>query len=755
MDLVKVWRTLEEGITQIYKQESSLTMAQYMDLYVFVYNSCALVQHVPESKKNKMIMYRIHNSGTAKKYSSELFGRELYKRLKHFLENYVTELLKSGSNLIDEDLLTFYNTKWVEYHFSSTVLNGVFSYFNRQWVRREREEHKDVYDVYQLALVTWREYFFKYLNKQVSNAVHKLIERERNGETIDSHLISGVISCYVELVMDETYPFAHNLSVYKESFEDIFLKNTEQFYSDKSAEFLRQTSVTEYLRRVGKLFNEESKRAQVRLHNNTLGSLTEIFERVFIEKHLDIMRTEFRKLLESNENIELSGMYTSICKLNSTFASILEEHVHKEGVKVIEQCGDAAINDPKVYVQTILDVHKKYNALVSESFKNDYAFVTALELACSKFINRNAVTTTSKNTSKSSELLAKYCDLVLKKSNKNLEEAELEHALNQVIGIFKYIEDKDVFQNFYSKMLAKRLVNYTSSSDDAEASMISKLKQAYGYEYTRKLERMFQDIGISKDLNDKFKARTKSSDVPSEVDFSIQVLSSGSWPFSQSFDFPLPPELERSVQNFNNFYADVHSGRKLVWLYNMCKGEIVTNCFTNRYTLQASACQMAVLLQFNEQTSITVQQLGENTGIAQEKLLKILQIFLKTKLFTCSDDESSLNGESVIELFLAFENKKSRININIPLKIELKIEDEATHKHIEEDRTLLIQAAIVRIMKMRKILDHQRLVSEVLTQLSTRFMPKVPVIKKCIDILIDKEYIERQETDKHSYKYLA
>ena len=45
--------------------------------------------------------------------------------------------------------------------------------------------------------------------------------------------------------------------------------------------------------------------------------------------------------------------------------------------------------------------------------------------------------------------------------------------------VFKYIEDKDVFQKFYSKMLAKRLVQHMSASDDAEASMISKLKQVY------------------------------------------------------------------------------------------------------------------------------------------------------------------------------------------------------------------------------------------------------------------------------------
>jgi cullin 1 len=71
--------------------------------------------------------------------------------------------------------------------------------------------------------------------------------------------------------------------------------------------------------------------------------------------------------------------------------------------------------------------------------------------------------------------------------------------------VFKYLEDKDVFQKFYSKMLAIRLVGNMSASDEAESSMIGKLKHACGFEYTSKLQRMYQDIGLSKDLNDEFK----------------------------------------------------------------------------------------------------------------------------------------------------------------------------------------------------------------------------------------------------------
>lgn len=73
--------------------------------------------------------------------------------------------------------------------------------------------------------------------------------------------------------------------------------------------------------------------------------------------------------------------------------------------------------------------------------------------------------------------------------------------------VFKYIEDKDVFQKFYSKMLAKRLISFSSASDDAEGNMISKLKDACGFEYTSKLQRMFQDMALCKDLNDQFKEK--------------------------------------------------------------------------------------------------------------------------------------------------------------------------------------------------------------------------------------------------------
>ena len=59
-------------------------------------------------------------------------------------------------------------------------------------------------------------------------------------------------------------------------------------------------------------------------------------------------------------------------------------------------------------------------------------------------------------------------------------------------------------------------------------------------------------------------------------------------------------QLERSFQRFTTFYNNRHSGRKLNWLYQMCKGELVTNCFKNRYTLQVGEMfDHTFLLQMN------------------------------------------------------------------------------------------------------------------------------------------------------------
>ncbi len=152
-----------------------------------------------------------------------------------------------------------------------------------------------------------------------------------------------------------------------------------------------------------------------------------------------------------------------------------EAHVRKRASPTVAKvASDAEKLEPKVYVDALLDDTHPVPGTRQACLHRRGGVYEVLDNARREFVNRNDVCKSGSN--KSPELLAKYTDILLRKSSTGVEEAELENTLTQIMTVFKYIEDKDVFQMFYSRMLARRLVHSNSSSDDAETSMISKLK---------------------------------------------------------------------------------------------------------------------------------------------------------------------------------------------------------------------------------------------------------------------------------------
>lgn len=199
----------------------------------------------------------------------------------------------------------------------------------------------------------------------------------------------------------------------------------------------------------------------------------------------------FQDRLNYDNDEHLERMYAVLAPISEGLEPLrqkFEERVKTTGLAAVSRLvdiegarGDTV--DPQTYVHTLYEVHRQSRETIDKSFRGDTSFVKSLDKMCREFVNQNAVTGTS--SSKSPELLAKHTDALLRKNSKLVDEGDLEGALNQVvrisapglnivlnnltfqIAVFRYIDDKDVFQTYYITKLSKRLIHGVSVSDRA------------------------------------------------------------------------------------------------------------------------------------------------------------------------------------------------------------------------------------------------------------------------------------------------
>lgn len=104
----------------------------------------------------------------------------------------------------------------------------------------------------------------------------------------------------------------------------------------------------------------------------------------------------------------------------------------------------------------------------------------------------------------------------------------------------------------------------------------------------------------------------------------------------------------------------------------------------------------------------------------------------------------------------SFTSKLHRVKIQaVTAKGESEPERRETRTKVDEDRKHEIEAAIVRVMKARKQMQHAALVAEVTEQLKSRFLPSPVIIKKRIEGLIERDYLARAPDDRKMYTYIA
>jgi cullin 1 len=762
---LETWKKLEAGVDKIMnKLQEGMNMKEYMELYTAVHNFCTAQKPVGSGGFGS----HTHNRGGA-----HLLGEELYNHLTTYLNGHLELVREASQNYSGEELLKYYIQEWKRYTTAAEYNNHLFRYLNRHWVKREMDEgKKNVYDIYTLHLVRWKEVVFLHCHPNVMDAVLKLVEKQRDGETIDHMQIKTLVTSFVNLGLDDSDPTKNNLEVYKQYFEKPFLRATHDYYENESKRFLAENSVVEYMKKAEDRLKEEAERVDLYLLNDISAPLMRTCEGALIKDHSSILREEFQVLLDNDQLEDLGRMYKLLSRITDGLDPLrtqFQKHVERSGLAAVEKIAvDGESVDPKTYVTTLLGVHLQYKSLVDQAFEGEAEFVKSLDNACRSFVNANKVCNNSQGkSSRTPELLSKYADSLMKRTGAKMsEEDDMEKCQGEVMTIFKYIDDKDVFQTFYRRALSKRLVQGTSS-EDHETSMISKLKETCGFEYTNKLQRMFQDVQISKDLNSQYKdwvstlrdAENQDGKAAAGVDSYFMVLASGMWPMTAgNTPFSPPPALQKACERFTTFYQGKHSGRKLSWLWHMGKGEIRCNFakYQNKhpYLLTVGSYQMAILLLFQDSDTdtLTYEQIMAATQLNKEFLDPQLRLFLKSKLFVSDvSPDSEPRPTTTYTLNRNFRSKKVKVNLNVPMKSEVRQEVEETQKNIEEDRRLLIQSAIVRVMKSRKQLKHQNLVSETISLIKGRFAPKVSEIKKCVEILIEKEYLERLDDDMMGY----
>lgn len=646
------------------------------------------------------------------------YGDRLYGGLTQTLERHLQEVVQSIQSAQGSDFLVQLNKQWQDHVKSMQMIRDILMYMDRTYIVQQNK-----IPVHELGLKLWKVHVVRNptVQDRLLSTLLLSIESERKGEMIDRNLVRSSTKMLIDL----------GLPVYQEEFERHFLSSSSKFYKQESQELVSISSCPEYLKHAQRRLNEEVERVQNYLDATTEAKILQVVDQEMVGAHLktllDMENTGLVPLLREDQNDDLARLYM-LSKRVDNGINILKEafsaHLVELGKSIV--CDAEKSQEAVAFVESLLSMKEKYSAIVHQPFSNDRTLSYALSEAFEHFMNLNT---------RAPEFISTYLDQNLRKAKKGAEEEDVEQTLDKVMSLFRYLEEKDVFERYYKQHLAKRLLSGKSASEDAERSIILKLKTECGYQFTSKLEGMFNDMKTSADTMERFKQHSAETSGNAGVDINVHVLTSGAWPSQPSTTCRIPAELEDCCETFRNFYLSTHTGRKLTWQMNLGMADLKVHFGDRKHELHVSTYQMCILLLFNDaEGPLTYEDIRQATGIPELDLQRSLQSLSLVKgrnVLTkdpmskdiCSTDQFCINE--------SFHSKLYRVKIGtVTGQKEHDPERAETRRKIEEDRKPQIEAAIVRIMKSRRTLDHNNLVSEVTSQLSSRFMPTPPAIKK-------------------------
>uniref|UniRef100_A0A8C1X310 Cullin-4A n=1 Tax=Cyprinus carpio TaxID=7962 RepID=A0A8C1X310_CYPCA len=656
----------------------------------------------------------------------------LYKQLRQVCEDHVqAQILHHTESLDNLSFLKKMNRCWQDHCRQTIMIRSIFLFLDRTYVL----QNSLLPSIWDTGLELFRTHIISdgAVQSRTVEGILEQIERERNGETVERSLLRSLLGMLSDL---------------QDSFEQRFLMETNRLYAAEGQRFMqdRDVRVPEYLHHVAQRLEEENDRVISYLDQSTQKPLIATVEKQLLEEHMSaILQKGLRILLDENRVCELTLLYELFSKVKGGLTALLQawrEYIKSFGAEIV-----SSPERDKEMVQELLDFKDKMDHVMQRCFQRNDSFINAMKEAFESFIN--------KRPNKPAELIAKYVDSKLRAGNKEATEEELERILDKIMIIFRFIHGKDVFEAFYKKDLAKRLLVGKSASVDAEKSMLSKLKHECGAAFTSKLEGMFKDMELSKDIMIQFKQYMQNQSDPSNIELTVNILTMGYWPSYTPMDVHLPTEMVKLQEHIKLFYLGKHSGRKLQWQPTLGHAVLKTEFKEGKKELQVSLFQTLVLLMFNETEEFSMEEIRTATGIEDDELKRTLQSLAcgKARVLNKTPRGKDVEDGDSFQFNSDFRHKLFRIKINQIQMKETVEEQVSTTERVFQDRQYHIDAAVVRIMKMRKTLSHNLLVSELYNQL--KFPVKPADLKKRIESLIDRDYMERDKENPNQYHYVA
>jgi cullin 3 len=709
----RTWKTLHDAITEIHRQNAS--GLSFEELYRNAYN---------------MVLHK--------------FGDKLYTGLTDTITSHLRAVAADVQRANDEQFLVELKDKWDKHKLSSIMIRDILMYMDRTYVAAQKKV-----PVYERGLHIFRDEVCRNarIKDRLLQMILDMVHRERQGEMIERSLVKTATSMLVELGRD----------VYAHDFEAPFLHASTTFYQAESQEYISQSSASDFLKKVEQRLNEEAERVAHYLDPATEPRLREVAERELIARHMrtvaEMEHSGIIAMIEDNKVGDLRRTYELFKRVKEpvsglkVICEIMSAHVKARGTQLVQD--EERNADPVQYVQGLLALRDKYETVISSAFSGDKLFYNELNRAFEHFVNLNQ---------RSPEFFSLFVDEQLRKGMKGTSEEEVEVILEKVVMLFRYLQEKDVFEKYYKQHLAKRLLGGRSVSDDAERSMIAKLKHECGYQYTSKLEGMFMDMKVSADTQDNFRAALGGSSKIDGIEMSVHVLTTGFWPTQQGTKCSLPPQILLCCDTFKEHYLKQHSGRRLQWQANMGSADLKAVFSGRKYEINVSTYLMCVLLLFNSSGTLSYAEIAEATEISPPELKRALQSLAcaKFKILNKEPKGRNVDETDTFSFNADFSAKHLRFKVGtVTAAKETEVEKTETRQKVDEDRKPQIEAAIVRVMKSRKEMEHNALIAEVTSQLSARFLPHPNVIKKRIESLIEREFLERDKDNWRKYKYLA